>query len=152
MKRFAILFLALTLSGCGATFGNTPRQRAASAVNLALSSPFYAVTYLVSFPPMVLAYLSAKAAGEPDGSVPIWFSLDFGPNYASVNTPWCWLYAGDEPEDRELAVDLPAGHHVRQIPLRALDHEWPPAFTWCRTNVGTRWNRRGDESFPLVGL
>ena len=81
----------------------------------------------------------------------MWFSSDFGPTYASVNTPWCWLYAGTEPEERELAFNVPAGFHVRDIiPLRAMEVEWPPTFTWCRTEVGVRLNKRGDESFPLV--
>jgi hypothetical protein len=98
----------------------------------------------------ILSYTTAWVSGEPEGDVGAWLSLDLGPTYSSMNTPWCWLYVGTEPEERELAADMAAGVHLRhEIGIRRMEVEWPPTFTFCRTNVGILWNRRGDESFPL---
>lgn len=144
------LILGSALS-CASLPGETTRQKTASGVNLVVGSPFYATSYVSGFFLNAITYGTAWLWGEPEEgeNVPIWYSADYGPNYGSVNTPWCWYYTGIEPEDREIANDIKAGTHLRQIPLRALDYEWPPTFTFCRTNVGILKNKRGDESFPL---
>lgn len=150
LKLATILAIGFTVS-CASLGAETPRQKAATVTNLTIGAPFYAVSYLSGIILNILVYPTAWIWGEPEENeeVPLWFSADYGPNYASVNTPWCWLYVGIEPEDRELAEDLKAGTHIRQIPLRALEYEWPPTVTFCRTNVGITKNKRGDESFPL---
>ena len=148
IRATVITLLALSL-GC-VSLGSTPRERAASATNLTLGAPFYAVTYVSGFFLNVIAYGTAWIAGEQK-QTPLWLSTDYGPTYASVNTPWCWLYAGAEPEGRQIAGPIHRGAPLHQdIPLRRMHTEWPPAFAFCRTNVGILWNARGDESFPLV--
>ena len=149
MIRWIAIGLALLSLSC-ASLGETPRQQTVAVVNGVLGSPFYLASYLSGFFLNALAYPTAWIAGKPEGDVPVWFSADYGPTYASVNTPWCWLYVGTEPEDRAVAATIPAGTHVRQIPLQSVDYEWPPTVTLCRTNVGITRNKRGDESFPLA--
>jgi hypothetical protein len=124
------------------------RTIAAVVVNLLLGAPFYLLAYLCGWFLNFIAYATAWIGG-PQKEVAIWFSLDMGPTYASMNVPWAWTYAGTEPEDR-LVEGFEHAHHIRQIPIVSLDTEWPPAFAFGRTKVGIRYNKRGDESFPLV--
>ena len=150
LKLAAILAMVFTVS-CASLGAETPRQKAAVGVAVVVGVPFLLPSYLLSLPLQGVAYITAQIWGPPaEGeNVAIWYSSDFGPNYASVNIPPCWTYAGTEPEDRALAEDMAAGTHIRQIELGSLEYEVPPTFTVCRTNVGIRFNKRGDESFPL---
>jgi hypothetical protein len=150
MKFLAVLPLLFTLA-CANFPGETPRQKTAAAVNLAAGSPFYLLSGLSGVFLNLLAYPTAWIWGEPekDEDVVIWFSADYGPNYASMNTPPCWTYVGTEPENRKLAETIFAGQHFRQVRLQSLEYEWPPTFVVCRTEVGMTKNKRGDESFPL---
>ena len=147
------LVLALALAGCanGPGPSNPARETTAKVVTGVLGGPGILIGALDGVYLNFVSLLGAWISGVPkEGSdVPVWFSMHFGPTYASVNNPLCWLYFGFEPEDRELAQDLAAGTHIRQIPLRALDYENPPAMTACRTGIWQN-NLRGDESFDVV--
>jgi hypothetical protein len=147
MKLFVALILVASL-GC-VSLGDSPRQKAAAVTNITLGAPFYAASYVSGLFLNFIAYGTAWIAGDSDAEVVAWFSADYGPDYASMNTPWCWIYMGREPVDRKVAWGLRPNTHIRQIPIAGFDTEWPPDFTWCRTEVGLRYNKRGDESFPL---
>jgi len=149
---FLAVVLAVSLTGCASLGADTPRKKAAAVVNLTVGAPFYALSYSSGFLLNGISYVTAWIWGEPgtNEDVPLWFSSDFGPTYASTNTPWCWLYAGQEPEKRKFLLEWPAGSGVRStMGIASLEHEWPPTFTFCRTKVGILKNRRGDETFPV---
>jgi len=129
--------------------GETPRQKTASVVHFTVGSVPYLVSYISGFSITLLSYATSWIAGDDGQEVVAWFSTDFGPDYASMNTPWCWFYAGREPENRKLAADMPAGTHIREFEISEMDTEWPPTFAFCRTGVGPLKNRVGKESFPL---
>jgi hypothetical protein len=152
LQRLLLLVLLLVwLPGCGTLAGNTsPRELTAATTSLILTSPPLAVSYVLSLYVNAVAYLTAWIAGDQAGDdVPIWLSVAYGPWYATSNTPWCWLYAGAEPEKRKNYAMIPAGAHIRQIELSSTDPEYPPTLTWCRTGVD-QVNLKGDESFPIV--
>jgi hypothetical protein len=155
MKYFKLTCLLICLflvSGCASVGAKNARQKTATVVNLTVGAPFYVTSYVSGLMLNVVSYGTAWIWGEPavNEDVPLWFSADYGPNYASMNSPWCWLYAGAEPENRALLLEWPERSHVRSsMGLFSLEHEWPPAFAFCRTNVGIRKNKRGDESYPV---
>ncbi len=147
-RLLIVLLLSVCLGGC-ASMGDTPRQKTAAVVNLVVGSPFYIVSYVSGLFLNVITYGTSWIWGDPDGDIDMWFTAAYGPNYATMNTdPGCWLYAGSEPANRALATTMPAGTHLRQIPIADLDYEDPPTFTFCRTGV-KQVSLRGDESFPL---
>ena len=150
MRTILLVAIAAMTFGC-AGYGDTGREKTAAVVNLTLGAPAYAVSYVAGFYMNLVGYLTAWIAGEAEGDIPIWFSTSFGPTYASMNTaiPNCWLYTGLEPEDRALASHMFPGEHIRgEVPLMAVESEWPPAFAFCRTDIDQA-NVKGDESFPL---
>ena len=150
MRVTLLMAIAVMTFGC-AGYGDTTREKTAAVVNLTLGAPAYAVSYVAGFYLNLVGYVTAWIAGEAEGDIPIWFSTSFGPTYASMNTalPNCWLYTGLEPEDRSIAKAMPKGTHIRgEMPLMALDSEWPPTFAFCRTDID-QMSVRGDESFPL---
>ena len=124
--RILILVAIAALLGCASVGADTPRQKTAVVVNVTLGAPFYVASYISGYALNVLTYGTAWIWGEPEKNedIPLWFSSDFGPNYASMNTPWCWFYTGMEPGSRALLLDWIAGNHVSsKMGIRSLKHE-----------------------------
>ena len=151
-SRILLLIIgSLLLTSCAThrpSFGETPRQKAASAVSLVLYGPPVLLEHAFWTVWGQWSVLTGLIAGK-EKQVANWHPIQVGPTYGSTKLFGHWAYYGHEAEKRVVGMDMPAGSYLRKaVPLMSVEHE-RDAWVCCRTNTAPSWNMVGAETRPL---